>query len=123
MPDGNLQKEMTLSHAEFLSCFKLHILPKRFVKIRHYGLLQNHGKIKRLNKVRKQLKLSPSPPKVQVPIMLRMPEKYGNDKTLCPKCSHGKLILIHINYDDRERPVSKNLALVTGDKTTTLVPP
>jgi len=35
---------------EFLRRFELHILPKRFVKIRHYGLLQNHGKIKRLNK-------------------------------------------------------------------------
>ena len=31
--DGNLQKEMRLSHAEFLRRFELHILPKRFVKI------------------------------------------------------------------------------------------
>ena len=46
--DGNAQKEMTLSHAEFLRRFELHILPRRFVKIRHYGLLQNHGKRKRL---------------------------------------------------------------------------
>lgn len=121
--DGNRQKEMTLSHAEFLRRFELHILPKRFVKIRHYGLLQNHGKIKRLNKIRQQLKLSPLPPKVQVPIAVRMLEKYGKDITLCPKCSHGKLILIHINYDDRERPVSKNPALVTGEKTSTLAPP
>lgn len=121
--DGNRQKEMTLSHAEFLRRFELHILPKRFVKIRHYGLLQNHGKIKRLNKIRQQLKLSQLPPKVQVPIAVRMLEKYGKDITLCPKCSHGKLILIHINYDDRDRPVSKNPALVTGKKTSTLAPP
>ena len=80
---------MTLSHAEFLRRFELHILPKRFVKIRHYGLLQNHGKIKRLNKIRQQLKLSPLPPKVQVQIAVRMLEKYGKDITLCPKCSHG----------------------------------
>lgn len=50
--DGNKQKEMALSIPEFLRRFELHILPKGFVKIRHYGLLQNHGKIKRLNAIR-----------------------------------------------------------------------
>ena len=73
--DGNAQKEMTLSLAEFLRRFELHILPRRFVKIRHYGLLQNHGKRKRLNTLRGQLKLQPLPPKVQVPVSQRMLEK------------------------------------------------
>ena len=73
--DGNAQKKMTLSLAEFLLRFELHILPRRFVKIRHYGLLQNHGKRKRLNALRRQLKLQPLPPKVQVPVSQRMLEK------------------------------------------------
>ena len=55
--DENKQKEMALSVPEFLRRFELHILPKRFVKIRHYGLLQNHGKIKRLNAISAQLDL------------------------------------------------------------------
>jgi len=42
-------------------------------------LLQNHGKRKRLNAVRKQLKLSPLLPRVQVPVSTRMLEKYGKD--------------------------------------------
>ena len=121
--DGNQQKEMTLSHAEFLRRFELHILPKRFVKIRHYGLLQNHGKTKRLNNIRQQLKLSPLPPKVQVPVAIRMLEKYGKDITLCPKCSYGKLMLIHIDYGDRAIPVNKNQALIPADKTTAHAPP
>ncbi|CAN5562586.1 IS91 family transposase [soil metagenome] len=116
--DGNRQKEMMLSHAEFLRRFELHILPKRFVKIRHYGLLQNHGKTTRLNKIRKQLKLQPLPPKVQVPVTVRMLEKYGKDITLCPKCKTGKLMLIHIDYGDRKNP-----ALITGEKTSALAPP
>ncbi|TSA31990.1 MAG: hypothetical protein D4R64_16865 [Porphyromonadaceae bacterium] len=33
------QKEMTLGGAEFLRQFCQHILPKGFVRIRHYGLL------------------------------------------------------------------------------------
>ncbi|MBS1748026.1 MAG: transposase, partial [Bacteroidetes bacterium] len=35
--DGNKQKELTLSHEEFLRRFEQHILPKGFVKIRHSG--------------------------------------------------------------------------------------
>lgn len=96
--DGNQQKEMTVSHAEFLRRFELHILPRRFVKIRHYGLLQNHGKIKRLNAVRQQLDLQPLPVKVQVPVCQRMLEKYGKDITLCPACHKGKLVLICTTY-------------------------
>lgn len=40
--DYHRQKQMTLGTAEFLRRFCLHILPPRFVKIRHYGLLGNH---------------------------------------------------------------------------------
>jgi len=38
---GNERKEMTLSADEFLRRFLQHVLPKGFVKIRHYGLLAN----------------------------------------------------------------------------------
>ena len=96
--DANKQKQMTLSHTEFLRRFEQHILPRRFVKIRHYGLLQNHGKIKRLNAIRKQLKLKPLPAKVKIPVSQRLLEKYGSDITLCPTCNKGKLILISITY-------------------------
>ncbi|MEO6667948.1 MAG: transposase, partial [Ferruginibacter sp.] len=91
--DGNKQKQMKLSHAEFLRRFEQHILPRRFVKIRHYGLLQNHGKIQRLNTIRKQLKLEPLPVKVKVPVSQRLLEKYGRDVTICPTCNKGKLVL------------------------------
>lgn len=37
--DGNKSKVMTLDVAEFSRRFLLHVLPNRFVKIRHYGLL------------------------------------------------------------------------------------
>ena len=35
------KKQMTLTHQEFIWRFALHILPKRFVKIRHYGFLSS----------------------------------------------------------------------------------
>jgi len=39
--DDHKQKTMTLAAEEFLRRFVQHILPKSFVKIRHYGLLAN----------------------------------------------------------------------------------
>jgi hypothetical protein len=103
--DGDKQKEMTLSITEFLRRFELHILPKRFVKIRHYGLLQNHGKTKRLNVIRQQLSLGPLPVKVQVPVSQRMLEKYGKDITLCPKCNKGKLVWMCTTYAKQDNSI------------------
>ena len=39
--DSQKQKRMTLGLAEFIRRFCLHLLPERFVKIRHYGFLSN----------------------------------------------------------------------------------
>ena len=103
---------MTLSITEFLRRFELHFLPKRFVKIRYYGYLQNHGKTKRLNEVRKEMKLQPLPPKVQVSVGLRMLEQYGHDISLCPKCKQGKLILVAIIYP-WQRAVKLSAAVTT----------
>lgn len=47
--DGNEQKVLTLSADEFLRRFVQHVLPERFVKIRHYGLLANRRREWKLN--------------------------------------------------------------------------
>jgi catechol 2,3-dioxygenase-like lactoylglutathione lyase family enzyme len=39
--DGNKQKLMTIDSAEFVRRFLLHVLPRGFVKIRHFGFLSN----------------------------------------------------------------------------------
>lgn len=95
---GGKQTTMPLSIAEFLRRFELHFLPHGYVKIRHYGFLQNHGKTARLNAVRKQMELHPLPPKINVPVAVRMLEQYGHDIAQCPKCKTGKLQLIGIVY-------------------------
>jgi Putative transposase/Transposase zinc-binding domain len=46
--DGQQQKKMTLSAEEFLRRFVQHVLPKGFVKIRHYGLLANRHRQEKL---------------------------------------------------------------------------
>lgn len=51
------KKEMTLTHQEFIRRFSLHILHKRFVKIRHYGFLSSTWKRKKLKLLQAQLQV------------------------------------------------------------------
>jgi hypothetical protein len=46
--DGSKRKTMTLPGSEFLRRFCLHLLPGRFVKIRHYGFLGNRQRHQRV---------------------------------------------------------------------------
>lgn len=108
---GGQQKTMSLSIAEFLRRFELHFLPRAYVKIRHYGFLQNHGKTTRLNAVRKEMNLQALPPKINIPVAVRMLEQYGRDITQCPKCKTGKLQLIAIVYP---KAVAVKLSLAAG---------
>jgi Putative transposase len=92
--DGNKTKEMWLSKEEFLRRFESHILPKRYVKIRHAGFLRHKNKTERLNKIRENLKLSEAPVKVKIPIAIRLLEQYGTDIGLCPCCKIGRMVLL-----------------------------
>ena len=45
---AGVKKQMALRHQEFIRRFSLHILPKRFMKIRHYGFLSSTWKREKL---------------------------------------------------------------------------
>jgi Putative transposase. len=51
--EGKKEKLMTVKADEFIRRFLLHILPERFTKIRHYGLLCSRDKTSRLNLCKK----------------------------------------------------------------------
>ena len=53
--DDHRQKTMSLSAEEFLRRFVQHVLPRGFVKVRHYGLLANRHREERLDVCRKLL--------------------------------------------------------------------
>ncbi len=58
----NEQKLLTLSLDEFLRRFLLHLLPKRFVRIRNFGFLANrrrHLTLEKMKKSQSQLSLHP----------------------------------------------------------------
>jgi hypothetical protein len=53
--DESKNKIMTLEATEFIRRFSLHILPKGFVRIRHYGILSSSRKQKTLPLIHRQL--------------------------------------------------------------------
>jgi Putative transposase len=91
--DGNKQKIMTLSQAEFLRRFE-HILPKGFVKIRHAGYLHPKGKMERIGAVCSQVKLPVPMQRVHTPVALRLLLQTGKDIGPCPVWKRGKMKLI-----------------------------
>jgi Putative transposase/Transposase zinc-binding domain len=58
---GSKQGQMTLAATEFLRRFFLHVLPKGFVRIRHFGFLANRFRASRLQLCRQLLTSDPLP--------------------------------------------------------------
>jgi len=58
--DSGKTKLMTLSGPEFIRRFLMHVLPKRFVKIRHYGFLAGRNRPTKLALCRKMMNILPS---------------------------------------------------------------
>ena len=58
-------KTMTLSAHEFIRRFLIHVLPKGFHRIRHYGLFANGNRAANLAKARALLGVAPPPPKLE----------------------------------------------------------
>src|SRR5471032_2719338 len=80
-------KTMTLSAAEFMRRFLLHVLPSGFHRIRHYGLLANAGRREHLAHVRQLL---------QVPVEVRQAKDLRTEATqptfVCPHCGAAMVI-------------------------------
>lgn len=93
--DDNSKKLMTLAAEEFIRRFLLHILPDRFVKIRHYGLLGNRQRTARLQRCRQLLTGPPPPPAPNLSWQDRLRLLTGIDPTRCPHCGRGRLIYLY----------------------------
>jgi len=56
--DNNKQKFMTVTAEEFIRRFLMHVLPSKFVKIRHYGFLSNRNRVTKLKRCKRILKVT-----------------------------------------------------------------
>ncbi|MCP5090652.1 MAG: IS91 family transposase [Gammaproteobacteria bacterium] len=96
--DGCKKKLLTLDATEFLRRFLLHVLPRGFVRIRHYGLCASANVNTKLVAARKLLE-----PNVEIqdnnggeqqtplPWWQRFLEQTGIDVMACPICEQGRI--------------------------------
>ncbi len=92
---GDRSKTMTLAAEEFLRRFLLHVLPARFMRVRHYGLLVNASRKESLATCRALLGAEPPPAAPSSPETWQelFERVTGPDPLRCPKCGRGYLIL------------------------------
>ena len=84
---GGKKKVMTLDAMEFLRRFCMHVLPRGFRKIRHYGLLssQNKGKLRALQK---EMEIVPDEDTIS---FYKKLSGTSSDSKRCPCCKKGEM--------------------------------
>lgn len=82
---GNKTRVMAVSSDEFMRRFLLHVLPKGFVRIRHFGVMANYCRSLSIDLCRKLLEMAP----------LARPSEGAppNTSWLCPRCQ-APLVLV-----------------------------
>ena len=95
--DDNRQKNMTLKADEFIRRFLLHVLPERFVRIRHFGLLANRRRKDNIARCSAYLGTGKTVTKEKI-----KPETWqeqllricGIDVTTCLVCQKGRMLRV-----------------------------
>jgi Putative transposase len=78
---GSQMRTLTLDVNEFLRRFLLHVLPKRFVRIRYFGLLAPRCRTDDLATCRAVLPVAPPPPVTAPPVSSTRTCSWP-----CPRC-------------------------------------
>jgi hypothetical protein len=84
---------MTLDAMEFLRRFMLHILPRGFQRIRHFGFLANRVRQTKLTQCRTLLKQQAGVPPA-MPVDTQAPQVQEDRGGVCPACERGRLVWV-----------------------------
>ena len=96
--DQAVKKPVTLDGVEFLRRFTLHILPKRFVKIRYYGIYnhttKSHLQLQFIPEEKPDLETLIDREKSTNTSLQRFEQLTGINPCLCPVCKTGKMVRV-----------------------------
>ena len=102
-------KTMTLTVGEFIRRFLMHVLPKRFHRIRHYGLFANGARAENITRARELLKVAAAD---------REPASTNTDDLVhshrCPCCGGRRIIVETFEPGTTPRTRPATLALTIG---------
>ena len=87
----NTTKMMALDAVEFIRRFLLHVVPGRFMRIRHFGLFANRCKKKNIKLCLELLGKDAEKIETVKSVQEIMRELTGNDILCCPICKKGTL--------------------------------
>ncbi len=91
--EGNAQKVLTLEAHDFIGRYLQHILPKRFVRIRSYGLLSTRNRPTKLAKCRELLN-TPAHAPVTSDWKDLLKKLTGKSIDECRICKHGQMKIV-----------------------------
>ncbi len=97
---GGKKQLITLTDAEFIRRFSLHILPKGFTRIRHYGILSSSTKKAALETIKEQIG------------EIQLPKEEQLIHRICPICRTHQMQTIYC-FNNRGPPKYINMLLQT----------
>ena len=100
-------RTMTLSGVEFVRRYVSHILPKGFMRVRHYGFLSNCCRGKKLSIIQKQTQGA-------TPNKEDSPPASCSYHWACPKCKQGELLLVGLNMPPTHQHKQEEVYRLTG---------
>ena len=89
--DHDRVKILTLDVDEFLRRFLLHVVPRGFMRIRHFGLLANRTRRATLTRCRTLLGQPPPDDVPRESVVGLMRRLTGRDVARCPVCGEGRM--------------------------------
>jgi len=96
---GHRLRTLPLAAVEFLRRLMLHVPPRGFQRIRHFGFLANRVRQAKLAQCRALLGHATHPLAQAAAIARKPPEEpSGEPGTQCPVCQHGRLQLVKTLY-------------------------
>ncbi len=89
--DHDRAKILTLDVNEFLRRFLLHVMPRGFMRIRHFGLLANRARRSALTRCRAFLGQPPPSDPQPESVAALLQRLTGIDLSRCPVCHEGRM--------------------------------
>lgn len=101
---GGRQRLMTLAATEFIRRFLLHVLPRGFMKIRHYGFMANRARQAKRELCRRLLNMPAAPTLTPDDSHPSEPAETRDAEPLrpCPHCRQGRMQIVE-RFESRLR--------------------
>ena len=101
---GDVKRIIKLSVADFLGRYVQHILPRYFIKTRHYGIFGTRVKKEKLALIRKSLNQKQTDKPKRLTVNEVVLKTTGVDLRVCTTCKKGRMVVLEVTHPPRGSP-------------------